>query len=66
MRKVEDNLDKKEGREIGFITIFKNGMVAVCDRDGQQMPWLQGKYSEMEPLICEAIGKQKYLPEIIL
>lgn len=56
---VSANLPK-----IHTIFIFNNGMVAVTD--GQhQIPELQGKLTDVEGKICQAIGKQRTLPQIL-
>ena len=33
------------------VFVFPNGMVAVCGYDGQQIPELQGRWSEMRERI---------------
>ena len=43
------------------IIIFPNGMVAVCNNKGEQVPMLQGRYSEKKKILLYLM---KRYPEI--
>lgn len=39
------------------IVIFPNGLVAVCNEKGNQIPQLQGRYSEKKKILLYLMGK---------
>jgi hypothetical protein len=43
------------------ICLFRNGMVAVFDQNGQQMPAFQGERKEVMPKIKRRLERQKGL-----
>lgn len=43
---------------IKSVFVFPNGMCAVCNQDGQQIPELQGEWNEVKRLVFEAASKQ--------
>lgn len=45
--------------KIKTIFIFTNGMVAVFDQNGQQMPFFQGRKEEVMPKIKRRLNRQK-------
>lgn len=49
---------------IKHIYIFANGMCAVFDTNGQQIPELQGKYEDLKGMIKKRVDKQEELPLI--
>jgi hypothetical protein len=46
-------------RRIAAVYVFKNGMVAVFDQWGIQLPFFQGKRSEAMPKIKSRLDRQK-------
>lgn len=46
----------KEKRRIKSVFVFANGMVAVCDQYGEQMPRYQGRWDEKEAKIRRDAG----------
>lgn len=46
-----------EPKRIKTVIAFPNGMVAVCDQFGEQMPEYQGERNEMLPKIMAAVNE---------
>jgi len=44
---------------ITTVFVFPNKMVAVCDQNGQQMPFFQGRKDEVMPRIKRRLDRQK-------
>ena len=44
---------------ITAVYVFKNGIVAVFDQNGQQMPFFQGRKEEAMPKIKRRLDRQK-------
>ena len=40
--------------KLSQVILFRNGMVAACDSNGQQMPELQGRFSEVVSKVLAA------------
>lgn len=47
-----------ERRVICAVFVFPNGMVAVTDNRGQQVPDLQGRWEEKKAEIVEAVAEK--------
>jgi len=48
---------------IKSVFVFQNGMVAVCDQNGEQMPYFQGEKAKAIPRIKRRLDKQKGVVE---
>ena len=46
----------EEPRSIKAVFVFPNGMCAVTDQKGEQMPDYQGRWSEVEQKVRAAAG----------
>ena len=46
--------------KIKEVFAFRNGMVAVCDQDGEQIPEYQGRWDEKETIIRLIAPNAKY------
>lgn len=45
------------------VYVFRNGMVACFDQNGQQMPFFQGRKEEAMPKIKRRLARQKGIVE---
>ena len=41
------------------VFVFPNGMIAVCDQNGEQMPFFQGRKEEAMPKIKRRLDRQR-------
>jgi hypothetical protein len=51
-------IDHNRGMRLKTVFLFPNGMVAVCGYDGQQIPELQGRFSEVKEKIAALADEQ--------
>jgi len=50
---------RKYKHRITTVFVFQNGMVAVSDQHGQQMPFFQGRKQDAMPRIKRRLDQQK-------
>ena len=57
--------ETKGGKMIKTVFVFPNGMVAVCDENGQQIPEYQGKWVEKKNMIiADSTNQTEFNPSL--
>ena len=65
---TNEGLINDEMRTPAIVFLFPNGMVACCDANGDQIPPLQGRFSEVVGMVMRHVNKDtvfKGWPDIV-